>query len=386
MYSPEHVTDMCPTLQEPPTEHAEAIGGFSSQQRRYDPFSNTYNPGWKDHPNLRYGNQSQNFQKPQYRPPVQPPPPNPKPNSSLEDMVKALVANTQQNTQQFQQNTQASIQNLESQISQLASSVGRLESQGKLPSQPIVNPKQNASAIVLRSGKELQDHKDENNAKYGQGQKKRPKKEVEIPQSDEPKEDQPKVLVTRPPSRKGLPNPRRKKKRRRSLRHFARSCHSACRPISSLPRRSLEDVLVQVNELVFPADFYVLDMREDNSLNSTSILLGRPFLKIARTKIDVHSGTLTMEFDGEIIRFNIYDSMRYPSDIPTALLVDVLDPLVQSFATTNNKDHVKFAIEESLTPEQVKDLEETMIVDIGIIESVFKLRALSPLPLNPRFH
>ncbi|KAL0288795.1 UNVERIFIED_CONTAM: hypothetical protein Scaly_2719800 [Sesamum calycinum] len=86
------------------------------------------------------------------------------------------------------------------------------------------------------------------------------------------------------------------------------------------PEGVLEDVLVQVNELVFPADFYVLDMREDNSPNSTSILLGRPFLKTARTKIDVHAGALTMEFDGEIIRFNIFDSMRYPSDIPTALL------------------------------------------------------------------
>ena len=28
-------------------------------QRKYDPFSHTYNPGWRDHPNLRYGNQPQ---------------------------------------------------------------------------------------------------------------------------------------------------------------------------------------------------------------------------------------------------------------------------------------------------------------------------------------
>ncbi|KAK4404448.1 hypothetical protein Sango_0813400 [Sesamum angolense] len=57
--SPAHITDMCPTLQETPTGHADAIGGFSGQQqRRYDPFSNTYNPGWKDHPNLSYGAQS----------------------------------------------------------------------------------------------------------------------------------------------------------------------------------------------------------------------------------------------------------------------------------------------------------------------------------------
>ncbi|XP_020548143.1 uncharacterized protein LOC110011706 [Sesamum indicum] len=128
-----HATDMCPTLQESTTEHANAVGGFAGQQqRRYDPFSNTYNPGWRDHPNLNCGNQ--HFQTPQYRPPPQP---NPTPNTSLEDMMKALVTNTQQfqqqtqaNFQQFQQQTQVSIQNLESQISQLASSVGKLESQG----------------------------------------------------------------------------------------------------------------------------------------------------------------------------------------------------------------------------------------------------------------
>ncbi|XP_023730543.2 uncharacterized protein LOC111878271 [Lactuca sativa] len=64
------------------------------------------------------------------------------------------------------------------------------------------------------------------------------------------------------------------------------------------PKGVLEDMLVQVNELVFPADFYVLDMDDDDSPNLSSILLGRPFLKTARTKIDVYDGTLSMEFDG----------------------------------------------------------------------------------------
>ena len=57
------------------------------------------------------------------------------------------------------------------------------------------------------------------------------------------------------------------------------------------PKGVLEDVIVQVNELVFPADFDVLDMDDDDSPNLSSILLGRPFLKIARTKIDVYDGT-----------------------------------------------------------------------------------------------
>lgn len=41
-------------------------------------------------------------------------------------------------------------------MSQVATSVSRQESQGKLPSQTVVNPKQNAIAISLRSRKVLQ--------------------------------------------------------------------------------------------------------------------------------------------------------------------------------------------------------------------------------------
>ena len=35
--------------------------------------------------------------------------------------------------------------------------------------------------------------------------------------------------------------------------------------------------------------------------NDVLILLGRLFLKIARKKIDVHTETLSMEFDGDVI-------------------------------------------------------------------------------------
>lgn len=38
-----------------------------------------------------------------------------------------------------------------------------------------------------------------------------------------------------------------------------------------------------------------------NNDHSALILLGRPFLKRAKTKIDIHSGTVSMEFDGEIV-------------------------------------------------------------------------------------
>ena len=55
-----HPTDMCPTLQETNAEQANAMGEYQGQQRqRYDPFSNTYNLGWRDHPNLSYGGNQQ---------------------------------------------------------------------------------------------------------------------------------------------------------------------------------------------------------------------------------------------------------------------------------------------------------------------------------------
>ena len=155
----EHSTDMCPTLLEEGTHQVNAMGGYQGQQsqRRYDPYSSTYNPGWRDHPNFNYGPRPQNYQS---QPRNGPPPPQQslpqptvpqKPNSNLEDMVRQLTTNMYQ----FQQETWASIQNLENQMGQLATTVSKLESQGKLPSQTVVNPKQNVSAVSLRSGKEL---------------------------------------------------------------------------------------------------------------------------------------------------------------------------------------------------------------------------------------
>ncbi|KAJ8771973.1 hypothetical protein K2173_027150 [Erythroxylum novogranatense] len=70
-----HPTDMCPTLQTDTPEYANAIENFPGPpQRKYDSYSNTYNPGWRDHPNLSYGSRVQNFQQFQQRPPQQNPP------------------------------------------------------------------------------------------------------------------------------------------------------------------------------------------------------------------------------------------------------------------------------------------------------------------------
>jgi hypothetical protein len=81
-------------------------------------------------------------------------------NDDLYEMMKTLASNIvtlQQIFMSFQQETRSSIHNFDKQMGQVASSMGNLEAQmnGKLPSQAL-NPKENVSAIMLQSGKELE--------------------------------------------------------------------------------------------------------------------------------------------------------------------------------------------------------------------------------------
>ncbi|KAA0050551.1 uncharacterized protein E5676_scaffold945G00040 [Cucumis melo var. makuwa] len=58
----------------------------------------------------------------------------------------------------------------------------------------------------------------------------------------------------------------------------------------------VEDVLVKVGNLIFPAEFYIIEMNNGYACTSPTILLGRPFLKTAKAKINVDKGLLNVEF------------------------------------------------------------------------------------------
>ncbi|XP_071928201.1 uncharacterized protein [Coffea arabica] len=126
---------------------------------------------------------------------------------------------------------------------------------------------------------------------------------------------------------------------------------------NAYPDGLVEDVLVKVNDLVFPADFYVLDMDDDHSPDPSPLLLGRPFMSTAQTKIDVNKGTLSMEFDGEIVHFNIFDTMKYPSNsnFSSIFSVSAIDPAVQEVFETVGRDELEVTLTKHLelgtTPE-----------------------------------
>ncbi|KAM6567243.1 hypothetical protein CsatA_026371 [Cannabis sativa] len=161
-----HNDQSCPSFLETFSEEANALHSYGKPND--SPFSNTYNPNWRNHPNFSWrqnqpqmtqGNQF-NMPNPNHAQPSQTYPPQRKP--SLEDTLQQFM----QSTQQIMQNQSQSIAKLETQLGQLANAVTERE-KGRFPSQPVPNPKgqyevgvpshkEEAKSIsTLRSGKQI---------------------------------------------------------------------------------------------------------------------------------------------------------------------------------------------------------------------------------------
>lgn len=83
-------------------------------------------------------------------------------------------------------------------------------------------------------------------------------------------------------------------------------------------------------------------------------MLGRPFLKMTRTKIYVHAGNLAMEFDGEVIIFDINDAMRYPRDIFSLYFVDVIEPLTRYFFESTKHELLEISLSKGCNQRSIK--------------------------------
>ncbi|KAM1403030.1 hypothetical protein ACFX2I_011690 [Malus domestica] len=137
----------CPHKDAYPEFMAEQVNSFNNFQRpRYDPYSNFYNPGWRDHPNLKWDKDQHT--RPQFQQQV---PQHAAPKAAWEVAIEKL-ANT---TSQEIQNLHASMKNMEKQIGQIALQVSE-RAPGSFPSQTVPNPRgrEECNAVhTLRSGK-----------------------------------------------------------------------------------------------------------------------------------------------------------------------------------------------------------------------------------------
>ncbi|KAL1543963.1 hypothetical protein AAHA92_20873 [Salvia divinorum] len=154
----------------------------------------------------------------------------------------------------------------------------------------------------------------------------------------------------------------------------------------SYPMGIVEDILVRVNEFVFPADFVILDMEEDRAV---PLILGRPFLAIGKTLIDVENGQLTFRFNGESVTFSIYEALkRHSTDIGGSLqqcnVVTVVDECVRKLAYINSsQDQLEGCIFNSIYSSHLFDLIDA---NPDLIEFVGALDSAREIPSSRRHH
>ena len=422
--------------------------------RQNNPYSNTYNPGWKNHPNFSWKDQQGNIQNqgpPQQQPPYQPQYQSqqqpyqqqiPK-KADWEIAIEKMATQNmqfQEETRNNQKSTNASIKNLEIQLGQIAQQITNSQIPGALPSATVTNPREhnNVSAVTTRSGKSVEDlkKKDEEEDQLLEvdleilENKTPPEEEIVIPPVVQEKLPEPKPIIK-------LPFPQRNKKKKQDEKFFQKfmelfkkleinipfsealeqmpiyakfmkdiiskkrttdtdpvilteTCSAILQgmkiPVKKPDRGSVtipctigdrsfkralidlgasvslmplsiyrklgignvqdtrmtlqfadhsvkrpfgvvEDVLVKVDKFVFPVDFVILEMPEDEEI---PLILGRPFLETGRCMIDIEGGTLTLKVYDEELRIDVRDTMKHKEDMCTNHSVEVIDQIVTS--------------------------------------------------------
>ncbi|GJT88906.1 reverse transcriptase domain-containing protein [Tanacetum coccineum] len=96
------------------------------------------------------------------------------------------------------------------------------------------------------------------------------------------------------------------------------------------PAGIAEDIFVKVGKFHFLADFVVVDYIVDPRV---PLILGRPFLRMARALIDVYGEELTLRVDDKAITFKFGQTSRYSyNDAKSVNRIDVIDVSCEEYA------------------------------------------------------
>ena len=169
-----HEATQCPisVASVAPMEQVDFVSG--GQRGLGNPYSSTYNQGWRNHPNFSWGQGSQQRapSPPQQQAYQNASLPQKARNYTTEDVLARFMVSTEAKFETMQadlrtvqtdfRNLQASVKSIENQMGQLTSIVKTLAERlpGSLPSDTEVNPREHLKVITLRSGKELEERQE----------------------------------------------------------------------------------------------------------------------------------------------------------------------------------------------------------------------------------
>lgn len=104
-----------------------------------------------------------------------------------------------------------------------------------------------------------------------------------------------------------------------------------------------EDALVKVDKFLFPIDFIVMDIEEDDDV---PLILGRTFLKTARMIIDIDNGLMKVSVQDEEANFNLFEAMKHSKDTETCFKIDAMD---EAILDVQKQAHITTPLERALT-------------------------------------
>ncbi|XP_073119742.1 uncharacterized protein [Henckelia pumila] len=308
------------------------VNHVGNQNRPWnDPFSNTYNPGWKQHPKFSWGGQNnrpygnQNYGK-QHQ----------EEKSSMEQMMQKFISSIETRMK----NQDASIKNFENQIGQLAKAMSSRDSADELRSGKRVElerqeEKEPEDTISEKTAALMESNLDSQFAKFLEVFN---KLNINIPFSD--------ALMQMPSYAKFLKeilSNKRKLEENAMISLTENSLHwklSLGEPKPTrmsfqladrslkYPRGIIEDVLVKVDKFIFPVDFVVLDMEEDLDM---PLIMGRPFLETGKALIDVQKRELLLRVGEEKISFDVFNALKCSQYNEECFQIDAMDSLLNNY-------------------------------------------------------
>ncbi|CAM8998999.1 unnamed protein product [Rhodiola kirilowii] len=133
-------------------------------------------------------------------------------------------------------------------------------------------------------------------------------------------------------------------------------------------------------------------MENNGPTDHAPILLGRPFLKTSKMKIDCDSGTLSMEVEGEVFSFDIFRAMKHPLEFEAVHALDTLDDLVQEVEPEKGADPLEVALANAVyshedTFELTEGIRDALLQTDECLPSVVRAPEveLKPLPEHLKY-
>ncbi|XP_061372669.1 uncharacterized protein LOC133315116 [Gastrolobium bilobum] len=160
--------------------------------------------------------------------------------------------------------------------------------------------------------------------------------------------------------------------------------HLADRSIKR-PEGVVEDVLVKVDKFIFPVDFGILDMEEEDT--ESPLLLGRPFLATTRSLIDVEQGKLMLRANEETVTIDVFEAIKHPVDVEDCFRIDIIQEVVEEVTGEENSslEEDKFKEEMSVEFYQEEPVVEELEKKVDDIPKGAPKVELKELPSNLKY-